>query len=797
MLHVAEANMHHTGDLHRRLPPPMQLLTEYLQSKYAIGLSTVKPRFSWKPPMLNSTSLRGAQQTSYRIQIKLVHSNKPDKLMWDTGVVRSNQTVNVPYKGKSLFSDTSYAWTVQWSCCDNDHLSAPASASFSIGLLTEKAWSKAKWVGNSSTNLARIELPLLKELPSSARLFISAPGCVVLSMNGKPLGIENGVCPLATLPRYLYAEAHDLQPYLRKGRNTLGLILGNGLYASFYETLHRRKHPIMPKFRAKIVIQMGSKTMVVVSGDKGWIGTKGHILHEDPFSGTVIDWRLLPHNWDQPQDNAEGGEGGQGTATATAKWVSLPIVQGPKVLPRGMHMPFSVSRRRVTPISVHPVTEGGGAAFVYDLGENIVGTCEVHAKGPPGASVTLRGGEFLLKNGSLSLNYAKRDKGVLAHFQRDHHLLRGEGKVEILRPIFVWYGMQFVSVHIGSGVTFNGDLNELTCHQFLPDIPETSSIEFGDDELSKTSGELLGKIQQMVLLTQKGNLADYAPTDCPTREKHFWLGDALVSAKEAMLNLHMAPLLTNYIEMIASAQWHGDVPPFVPGHVTPPVTDISWTSAFPLLTYGMYQHYGDVDIVLKHYSAMSKYMVNLERAAKHFHRDVPNFYQYGDWCSNQSRKKATPHTGPPLAAFHYILACDAMAVMSRAIFQSKKADSWEDKANRARTFWHGGYNEEHGLYGYESENGFAVQTMTAAPLAMGNVIPLELHKSVLRNLAASVHNSGFHPTFGSIGAKHVLSQLSAHGLHGTAMRIATQREFPGYGHWLESGELLRRGWNHS
>ena len=33
-----------------------------------------------------------------------------------------------------------------------------------------------------------------------------------------------------------------------------------------------------------------------------------------------------------------------------------------------------------------------------------------------------------------------------------------------------------------------------------------------------------------MLTSQKGNLANYAPTDCPTREKRFWLGDALDQA---------------------------------------------------------------------------------------------------------------------------------------------------------------------------------------------------------------------------------------------------------------------------
>ena len=35
---------------------------------------------------------------------------------------------------------------------------------------------------------------------------------------------------------------------------------------------------------------------------------------------------------------------------------------------------------------------------------------------------------------------------------------------------------------------------------------------------------------------QRANRAAYLPPDCPTREKHGWLGDAQVTAEEAMYN---------------------------------------------------------------------------------------------------------------------------------------------------------------------------------------------------------------------------------------------------------------------
>ena len=45
---------------------------------------------------------------------------------------------------------------------------------------------------------------------------------------------------------------------------------------------------------------------------------------------------------------------------------------------------------------------------------------------------------------------------------------------------------------------------------------------------------MLTKLQEIIVQGQMSNVAAGMPTDCPTREKHGWLGDAQVTAVEAM-----------------------------------------------------------------------------------------------------------------------------------------------------------------------------------------------------------------------------------------------------------------------
>eukprot|EP00966_Prymnesium_polylepis_P022729 522949-Prymnesium_polylepis.1 len=57
-------------------------------------------------------------------------------------------------------------------------------------------------------------------------------------------------------------------------------------------------------------------------------------------------------------------------------------------------------------------------------------------------------------------------------------------------------------------------------------------------------------------------MAAYLPTDCPTREKHGWLGDAQVTAEEAAYNLWAPTVHALFLDLVRDQQ----VPPQEPRH---------------------------------------------------------------------------------------------------------------------------------------------------------------------------------------------------------------------------------------
>ena len=104
-----------------------------------LGINVMQPRFSWqvvsdKPDLA---------QVSYQIQVAASPEQleSGEGLLWDSGVVRSDQSVLVPYAGKALESGKPYFWRVKLATNQGD---SPWSdvGSWSMALLDD---SECSW----------------------------------------------------------------------------------------------------------------------------------------------------------------------------------------------------------------------------------------------------------------------------------------------------------------------------------------------------------------------------------------------------------------------------------------------------------------------------------------------------------------------------------------------------------------------------------------------------------------------------------------------------------------------------
>ena len=148
----------------------VNLRTETLPTP--LGIEEAHPYFSWQM----SSDRIGALQRAYRV---LVAAEEPDfsgALVYDSGMVRSDASLNIPYEGASLRPTTRYWWKVIAGDMDGKNVSSKAEW-FETGVMGQ--WSEAGqwiddgkdtdwylWLTGQARKMFRGEAPLNQRLPS-------------------------------------------------------------------------------------------------------------------------------------------------------------------------------------------------------------------------------------------------------------------------------------------------------------------------------------------------------------------------------------------------------------------------------------------------------------------------------------------------------------------------------------------------------------------------------------------------------------------------------------------------------
>src|SRR2546423_1301048 len=107
---------------------PSQLRCEYRENP--LGIDTPAPRLSWILHE-NDSAARDVRQAAYQIDV-----SDGDGQLWDSGKVKSVQSIHIPYSGKPLRSAQRPSWKVRvWDAAGKQSdWSDPAD--FTMGLLT-------------------------------------------------------------------------------------------------------------------------------------------------------------------------------------------------------------------------------------------------------------------------------------------------------------------------------------------------------------------------------------------------------------------------------------------------------------------------------------------------------------------------------------------------------------------------------------------------------------------------------------------------------------------------------------
>lgn len=730
----------------------INLKCEYLINP--IGIDTPVPLFTWQM----KDDHRGAKQIACQIFVGTdsleVASGKGN--FWVSGKLKTWQS-NITYAGNSLKPFTKYFWTVKvWD--KNGHPSDLASVtSFETGMMQAKNW-RGDWISDSRDEDLK-PAPYFRKVFNtaktikSARIYIAAAGLYELSLNGEKVG-DHRLDPMFTRydRRTLYLT-YDVTPMVNKGKNAIGVLLGNGWYnlqstAVWY--FDKAPWRARPKFCLDFHITYEDNSKEIISTGTDWKTSLSPVIFNSIYTGEHFDARLVQSGWNLPDFD-------------DSTWENTIPVNAPSknICAQTLH-PI----RDVEEIPAQKMVKFDDRNYLFDLGRNISGVSRLKVKGPAGTTIRLIHAERLDKNGkadqsNIDIHYRPTDN--TDPFQTDIYTLRGDGE-EWFMPHFNYKGFQYVEVVSDKPVELTK--KSLTGHSMHSDVPVAGTII--------SSNPTLNKIWEATNNSYLSNLFGL-PTDCPQREKNGWTGDAHIAVETGLYNFDG---ITIYEKWLADhrdeQQPNGVLPAIIPtsgwGYTWANGPD--WTSTIAIIPWNIYLFYGDSRLLQQCYD-------NIKRYVDHISEESPDgltSWGLGDWVPVKS---VTPKEFT--SSVYYYTDVLILAKAAKITGNQPDYEKYSFLAEKIKNAINQKYlNKGTGIYGS------GLQTELSVALYWG-LVPDSLKSKVARNLADRVIQDGKHIDVGLLGTKTILNALSENGYAELAYEVALQETYPSWGWWIKNG----------
>ena len=722
-----------------------------------LGVETAIPLFSWRL----EPGPQGRRQTAYEIRVasSAAELESGPTTLWESGLVSSSESVQIRYGGQPLRSRQRACWTVRVH--DESGQPGPWSepATFEMGLLREADW-RARWIAPAVYDMKKPSpAPLLRRefrLPAaarSARIYVSGLGYYELFVNGQRIGDEVLMPAFSRYDRTAYYQTWDVTAALRSGINVIGVMLGNGWYNCFTEEVWDFKQApwrAQPKLRLQLEIDRVDGRTQRIASDTAWLASTGPIVFDGLRNGETYDARQEKPGWDAP-------------GYATDGWTAARLVPSPGGGMRSQqHTPIRVTGT-LKPVSRHEAKPG---EWIFDLGQDIAGWARLKARGPAGTEITLRYVEKLDANGAIdpsNINWFIKSGDC----QTDRFILKGSGE-ERFEPRFTYHGFQYVQVTGFPGTPDDDTITGVTVHT---DLQPRGGFE--------CSNPLLNAIQQAARWSTLGNYHGI-PTDCPHREKNGWTGDAHLSAEQVLLNFDPATAYRKWLRDFHDVQREsGQLPGIIPtgGWGFNWGSGPAWDSALILIPWYLYLYQGDRAVLAENYPYMKRYVDYLTSMAT---AHTVNF-GLGDWCPPTGG--AGDHKCPTRVTDTAYYHVDASLLASIAALLGKPSDArrYGRLAEQIRTTFQKQFiNRDTGMVTGNT------QTSMACALYQG-LVEAKDQPAVLAALVSEVEAQKRHLDCGILGTKYLLHTLTDLGRADLAYAIATQTDYPSWGHWIAQG----------
>ena len=641
--------------------------------------------------------------------------------------------------------------------------------------------STAKWIGAISgmDTLATKSILLrkdfsLSEIPKQAEIYVSGLGHYELYINGSKID-ESVFKPLwSNYNKTVYYNTFDISHGLRKGNNTIGVMLGNGMYnvtGGRYYKFRGSFGPPTLLLCAEFTHNNNSKTKIV--SDSSWRWSLSPIIFNCIYGGEDYDARLEQEGWNTPNFN-------------DSHWQPV-VIQAP---PKGRLITQSAEPVTVAesfPVAKYEMTDS--CKYLFDFGQNHSGYPTIKIKGRRGQKIRLYPGEILENNNQ---QISQKGSGVPYWFE---YTLKGDS-VETWTPSFSYYGYRYIEVEGIDYLEGTGNdrpvLLDITSN-FIHSSAKTVGI-------FECSNELFNKIHFIIDKAVRSNMQAIF-TDCPHREKLGWLEETHLNGPGLLFNYDLRRFFPKVMRDIADAQLdNGLIPDIAPeytvfkdGFRDSP----EWGSAGVIVPWMYYEWYGDDSLIKEYYQVMKRYTDYLGTQANgHI-----LMHGLGDWYDYGPKPAGISQNTPPgiTATGHYYMCADYMARAAALLGKKEDPNKYSILAKNISTAFNKAFFDSVTCrYGNGSQCSYSI------PLFL-NIVPEEYKKSVLSNLSATIKENDWKLTTGDVGNRYLYQALAMNGLDEVVYRMHNHTDVPGYGFQLSLGATTlteqwdpRKGnsWNH-
>lgn len=750
---------------------PQTLTCENLQNP--VGIDSRTPRLSW-----NSISeKRNVTQSGYRILAasseEKLKQNQGD--LWDTGKVISQESLYIPYLGKSLKTGENIFWKVRLWNAKGEVSFWSKPSSWTMGLLEASDW-QGDWIGlddemgedkldttftRLSARYLRKEVKLRKKI-KNAKAHVAGFGLFELYLNGRKISNAVLAPALAEYPERGYYMSFDITDQFKRGHNAIGIILGNGRFVGMrfkeielYYDESKLTHFGFPKMLAQFEINYEDGTSETIVSDTSWkITADGPIRANSEFDGEEYDANKEMTGWNRVNFD-------------DSNWLQAEVVEaGVEILSAQMTPPIEVIEE-ILPKAISKVNVD---TFIVDMGQNMVGWVKLKVKGDKGNRVSLRFAERLDTYGNLYLDPIRTAK------VNDIYILKG-GEEEEWEPKFTYHGFRYVEI--------TGFPGELTLENIIGRVVHDALEPIGE---FTTSNKTINQIYQNARWGIKGNYRSI-PTDCPQRdERQAWLGDRATGSRGESYLFDNASFYTKWLQDIEDSQLEsGSIPDVAPTYWKIYSDNITWPAAYIIIADMLHDQFGEDKGIRQHYDSMKKWMHYMK---ENYMTDyIISKDTYGDWGvppeepglihSQDARKKTSPAV---LSTSYYYHLLGLMREFALRLDKTEDALFYGELRAKIKLAFHEEFFDS--IVGAYKNN-----TATTNVLAIHfGLVPKEYQDDVFNNLVkVTTEDFNNHISVGLIGVQAIMRIFTDQSRPDIAFKLATNTDYPSWGYMLEQG----------